>query len=85
MDRPVTADDTVAPIEMASDDLSKDTECVVSGIEKRPDSRAALIYWNEVNVSEQAHDKSEWHLQDTLCHSDALSTRSVSICDFIAC
>lgn len=82
MDRPVTTKNgaVCTPIEMATDEIvSRDMECVVSGIKKRPNGRTALIYWNKVNVSKQASDKLEWHWQNTLCYSNVSLLQSVSI------
>lgn len=60
----------IAPIELATEDkLSNNTECVVTKFQKQSNNDLSLIYWNVVNVSKQSYDKSEWYLEDTICHS----------------
>jgi len=58
----------VASIKLATEDLSNNTECVVISFQKQSNSDLLLKYWNVVNISKQAYDKSEWYLEDTICH-----------------
>ncbi|KAF0763719.1 mucin-5AC-like, partial [Aphis craccivora] len=59
----------VTPIKLATGDLSNNTECVVTSLQKQSSNDLSLIYWDVVNILKQKFDKSEWYLEDTICHS----------------
>jgi len=69
MEKPIITT-IVAPIELATEDkLSNNTKCVVTSFQKQSNNDLSLIYWNVGNISKQPYDKSEWYLEDTICHS----------------
>lgn len=69
MKKSATAFSMIAPIELATEDLLNDTECVVTSSQKQSNDDLSLIYWNVVNISKQTYEKSDWYLEDTICHS----------------
>lgn len=70
MEKSIIVTNMVAPIELATENqLSNNTECVVTSFQKQSNNDLSLIYWNVVNILKQPHDKSEWYLEDTICHS----------------
>ncbi|XP_025208382.1 flocculation protein FLO11-like isoform X2 [Melanaphis sacchari] len=59
----------VTSIELATEELSNNTKCVVISLQKQSKNDLSLIYWNVVNILKQEYDKSEYYLEDTICHS----------------
>lgn len=71
----------VTPIKLATEDLSNNTECVVTSLQKQLNNDLSFIYWNVVNILKQKYDKSEWYLEDTICHSQIWNLlQNVSFC-----
>lgn len=81
MEKSIIPSSMVAPIELVDEDqLSNNTECVVPSFQKQSNNELQLIYWNVVNIAKQTYDKSEWYLEDTICHSQIWdSLQNVSI------
>lgn len=80
MDKPIIIMDTVTPIELAAKDLSKDMKCVVNSFQKNLNENVSFIYWTNINISKQTYDKSEFYLEDKICHEHILwSLHNVSI------
>lgn len=79
MDKPIIVTSTVAPIELATEKLSKNMNCVVSSFEKYINSELSLVYWNMVNISKQIYSEDEFYLDDTICNGDIRSLRNVSL------
>jgi len=72
----------VTPIKLATGDLSNNTECVVTSLQKQSSNDLSLIYWDVVNILKQKFDKSEWYLEDTICHSQLWNLlQNVSLCN----
>jgi len=82
MENSIIATSMTAPIELATEDrLSNNTECVVTSFQKQSNNDLSLAYWNVVNILKQPYDKSEWYLEDTICHSQIWnSLQNVSLC-----
>lgn len=72
MNKPIIVTDTITPIELATEDLSKNMKCVLSGFQTYSNDELSLIYWTKVNISKQTYDKREWFLEDTICHKQIL-------------
>lgn len=83
MDEPIVITNTIAPIELATEDLTKDMKCIVNSLQKYLNYDLTPIYWNNVNISKQANDKVEWYLEDTICHTQKIIRRNVSLYNII--
>lgn len=80
MDKPIIVTGAVAPIELATEDLSENTKCVVHSFQKHSNNDLTLVYWNTVNVSKiEWYNNNEWYiLKDTFCHEKIWSSQHVS-------
>jgi hypothetical protein len=91
MDKPIIITDTITPIKLAAEDLSKDMKCVVNGFQKNSNDDLSFIYWTKISISKQTYDKSEWYLENTICHKQLLwslhhvSLRSIRYLEKIYC
>lgn len=75
LNKPVVVTNTLAPIGLAKvkKNLSKtNMSCVVSGFQKSSNEELSMFYWNAVNVSKQEYHKTEWYLNDTICHGKTI-------------
>lgn len=81
MDKPIVVTNMIAPIELASEDLTNNTKCIVNGLQKHLNNNLTPTYWNNVNISKQTDDKIEWYLEDTICHTQKFLRRNVSLYD----
>lgn len=79
MDKPIIVTNTVAPIELATEDLTKNMKCVVNSFQKHSNSDLTPIYWTGVNISKQTYDKVEWYLEDTICNTQKIIQWNVSL------
>lgn len=85
MDTPITVTSTVAPIELATKDLSENIKCVVNSFQKHSDNDLTLVYWNMVNISKiEWFDNNEWYiLKDIFCQDKVWSLHHVSFHNII--
>ena len=69
MENSINVTSLVTPIELAAEDqLLNNMECIVTSFQKQSNDDLSLMYWNVVNISKQSYGKSEWYLEDTICH-----------------
>lgn len=80
MDRPVVVTSTVAPIELATGNLSENIKCVVNSFQKHSNHELTLVYWSMVNISKnEEYDNNEWYiLKDIFCHKRIWPLQHVS-------
>lgn len=81
MDIPIIVTNTIAPIELATEDLTNNMKCIVNSLQKHLNNNLTPIYWNNVKISKQMHNKVEWYLEDTICHTQKFIRRNVSLYD----
>ncbi|VVC40213.1 Peptidase S1, PA clan,Serine proteases, trypsin domain [Cinara cedri] len=75
IDKPVKVTDTVAPIELSTEDLSKNSKCIVSGLKKMTNNDTVLVYWNMavIDKPKQTYNEIEMYFKDhAICREQLL-------------
>lgn len=79
MDKPIIATSIVAPVELATKELSKNINCVISSFEKYINNELSIIYWNMVNVSTHIYSQGDFYLEDIICDKGIWPLQNVSL------
>lgn len=79
MDELVVITSTVAPVELATADLSQIMYCSINSFQNDPKDVSTIVQWNMVNISKRMDYENKWYLEDTICHNNIPFSQEVSI------